>query len=192
MPPYARMICHSDPAAHGSREAKSDFRTPVESIGLQKPENLLWVAVEGRPANNATTWPPPSNKTCGRQIRLSKDIRGVPPFLRTPHLVRDTKVRATGGNRRSAGAPSPRGLGISPPAGAGRASCPREVALARRERDAPATADGTPALRVSVPPYASSPRRPTLDSCRAPLRAPALSICPSAWQNKRRRVGLHS
>src|SRR5271167_3330425 len=22
----------------------SDFRTPVESIGLQKPENLLWVA----------------------------------------------------------------------------------------------------------------------------------------------------
>ena len=25
-------------------EARSDFRTPVESIGLQKPENLLFVA----------------------------------------------------------------------------------------------------------------------------------------------------
>jgi hypothetical protein len=28
--------------------ARSDFRTPVESIGLQKPENLLLVAPLGR------------------------------------------------------------------------------------------------------------------------------------------------
>jgi len=45
-----------------------------------------------------------------------------------------------GGNRRSAGVP---------PA-VTRASCRREVTVDERERDAPATAGGTPALRVSV------------------------------------------
>jgi glutaminyl-peptide cyclotransferase len=39
--------------------------------------------------------------------------------------------------------------GVSP--AVARASCLREVALAERERDAPATAGGTPALRVPVP-----------------------------------------
>ena len=55
------IFMHSgEPEAHGScarddmsfrvkrSGARSDFRTPVESIGLQKPEKLLLVAALGR------------------------------------------------------------------------------------------------------------------------------------------------
>jgi hypothetical protein len=34
--------------------ARSEFRTPVESIGFQKPENLLLVPVRGRAAHQCT------------------------------------------------------------------------------------------------------------------------------------------
>jgi hypothetical protein len=43
--------CHSEEAAR--RPTKSDFRTPVESIGLQKPENLLLAVKEKTKADSS-------------------------------------------------------------------------------------------------------------------------------------------